>query len=141
MKYRVIGIRRSNGQEVDQVVDAITAANAAVMAQQAGVVVTGVFDEEGTACPFPLVNIGPESSSGPDQGARYERPEKWSPGVAAILSFFWPGLGQMYKGQVLNGLAWMMVTFFGYFLLIVPGFILHLFCIAGAYSGDPTRRA
>jgi hypothetical protein len=27
----------------------------------------------------------------------------------------------------------------GYFVLIVPGLVLHLFCIIGAASGDPTK--
>lgn len=64
---------------------------------------------------------------------------RWSPGVAALLSFLWPGLGQLYKGQVLNGLVWMAVVFIGYVCFIVPGLILHLCCILGAASGDPYR--
>jgi hypothetical protein len=56
---------------------------------------------------------------------------KWSPGVAALLSLLIPGAGQMYKGQGVNGLT-------GY-LLIVPGLILHICCIFGAASGDPTK--
>lgn len=65
---------------------------------------------------------------------------RWSPGVAALLSFIWPGLGQMYKGQVINGIAWMLLVITGYFALIIPGVVLHLFCIIGAASGDPYRR-
>jgi TM2 domain-containing membrane protein YozV len=65
---------------------------------------------------------------------------KWSPAVAAILSFFFPGIGQIYKGQVLNGLAWMFLVPLGYFFLIIPGLVLHLCCVLGAAMGDPYRR-
>ncbi len=67
---------------------------------------------------------------------RRPRPQqRWNPGVAALLSFFFPGLGQMYKGQVLKGFAWMFIVLFGYSCLI-PGFILHIICIFGAASGS-----
>jgi TM2 domain-containing membrane protein YozV len=32
------------------------------------------------------------------------------PGVAAVLSFFIPGVGQIYNGDVLRGLFWLIVT-------------------------------
>jgi hypothetical protein len=36
---------------------------------------------------------------------RRTRPvQHWNPGIAAVLSFLIPGLGQMYKGQEINGL-------------------------------------
>ncbi len=63
--------------------------------------------------------------------------QKWSPGLAAVLSFFIPGLGQLYKGQILNGIVWFFLVGFGYLALILPGLILHLFCILGALSGNP----
>lgn len=64
---------------------------------------------------------------------------KWNAGVAAVLSLVIPGAGQMYKGQVGNGLVWLIFVVAGYFMLVVPGLILHLFCILGAASGDPTK--
>lgn len=64
---------------------------------------------------------------------------KWSPGVAALLSVLLPGLGQMYKGQLVNGLAWLILTAVGYVCLIVPGVVLHLCCVLGAAMGDPYR--
>ncbi len=33
-----------------------------------------------------------------------------SPGVAAVLSFFVPGVGQFYNGKFLRGLFWLIVT-------------------------------
>jgi hypothetical protein len=66
-------------------------------------------------------------------------PRKWSPGVAALLSLVIPGAGQMYKGQVGSGLVWFFCIVTGYFLLVVPGFVLHIICIFTAASGDPTK--
>lgn len=59
----------------------------------------------------------------------------WSPGVAAVLSFFIPGLGHLYKGYVGRGIVLFLVTILGYVFLIVPGLIIHIFLIADAYSG------
>lgn len=64
----------------------------------------------------------------------------WSAGVAAVLSFIIPGLGQLYKGQLFNGLAWFCVVVAAYMLFIIPGLFMHLFCVVGALSGDPYRR-
>jgi len=63
--------------------------------------------------------------------------QRWSPGLAAVLSFLVPGLGQVYKGQVLNGVVWFFLVGFGYLALILPGMLLHFFCIVGAASGNP----
>ena len=32
------------------------------------------------------------------------------PGVAAVLSFFIPGLGQFYNGKILRGIFWLIIT-------------------------------
>lgn len=61
---------------------------------------------------------------------------QWSPGVAALLSLVIPGAGQMYKGQIFNGLFWLAVVVIGYFAMVVPGIVLHLMCIVGAASGS-----
>ncbi len=60
----------------------------------------------------------------------------WSPGLAALLSFFLPGLGQLYKGQIINGIVWFVFVSMGYVALVVPGLILHFFCVLGALSGN-----
>jgi hypothetical protein len=60
--------------------------------------------------------------------------------VAAVLSVLIPGLGQVYKGQILNGLLWFIVAVIGYTMLIVPGLVVHLCCVIGAASGDPRKR-
>lgn len=60
------------------------------------------------------------------------RQNTFHPGLAAILSLFVPGLGQLYKGQIINAIVWFVIVLVGYFLLIIPGIVLHLLCIFGA---------
>ena len=64
---------------------------------------------------------------------------RWSQGVAALLSFVIPGAGQIYKGNVFRGLLWFVIVAAGYFLLVLPGIILHLLCILAAATGNPYR--
>ncbi|RIK63832.1 MAG: hypothetical protein DCC65_15235 [Planctomycetota bacterium] len=67
------------------------------------------------------------------------RPVLWSPGIAAVLSFFIPGLGQLYKRQILRAILWFASVSAGYFFFLLPGIVLHLFCVIGATMGDPTE--
>jgi hypothetical protein len=60
-----------------------------------------------------------------------------SNGVAAVLSLVIPGAGQMYKGHVGTGVAWMFFTFLGYLALIIPGLVMHLVCVLNAASLEP----
>ena len=64
--------------------------------------------------------------------------QKWSPGVAAVLSLVIPGAGQMYKGSIGGGLCWLLFVVIGYALMVVPGLILHLICIVNTASGNAT---
>lgn len=57
----------------------------------------------------------------------------FDPSTAAFLSFLIPGWGQMRRGKMIAGWIWMVVVILGYFLLIVPGLILHVICILEAY--------
>jgi TM2 domain-containing membrane protein YozV len=54
-----------------------------------------------------------------------------SPGLAAVLSLFVPGAGQLYAGRPLAALMWFLVVTAGYALLL-PGLILHMFSIISA---------
>ena len=63
--------------------------------------------------------------------------QRWSPALAAVLSFLVPGLGQFYKGQFINAIVWFFLVGVGYLALILPGMLLHFFCIVGAASGNP----
>jgi TM2 domain-containing membrane protein YozV len=56
-----------------------------------------------------------------------------NPGLAAVASLFIPGAGQLYTGRAIAALLWFMVVTAGY-ALILPGLILHLFCVVSAAS-------
>ena len=57
-----------------------------------------------------------------------------SPGVAAVLSVLVPGLGHVYSGRLGVGAIWFLVTGFAYWAILVPGFLVHAFCIWSAYE-------
>jgi TM2 domain-containing membrane protein YozV len=65
--------------------------------------------------------------------------EKWNRGVAAVLSLVFPGIGQAYKGQVFNALAWLVVAGGAYYFNPLLGIVMHVLCIVGAASGDTTK--
>jgi TM2 domain-containing membrane protein YozV/ribosomal protein L40E len=54
--------------------------------------------------------------------------------LALAGSTFVPGLGQVYEGNILRGYLVFLGTFFGFFLLIIPGIIIWLYGIYDAYS-------
>ena len=58
-----------------------------------------------------------------------------SPGVAAVLSVLLPGLGQVYNGRLLAGALWFLATGFGYWAILVPGFLIHAACVVCAFQG------
>jgi TM2 domain-containing membrane protein YozV len=62
-----------------------------------------------------------------------------NPGLAAVLSFFWMGLGQIYNGQLAKGILFMIVYGFSWVLMFVLiGFIttpiLFIYGIWDAYT-------
>lgn len=62
-----------------------------------------------------------------------------SPGVAAVLSFFWAGLGQIYNGEIGKGILFMVLYLVSAFLMFaVIGFIttpiLWIFGMVDAYK-------
>ena len=81
----------------------------------------------------------PAGQASPGQVVVINQPpvQRWSPGMAAVLSFFLPCLGQLYKGQFINAIVWFFMVMCGYAALIVPGVVLHFFCVLGALSGNP----
>jgi TM2 domain-containing membrane protein YozV len=62
-----------------------------------------------------------------------------SDGIAAVLSLFIPGAGQMYKGRLGQGFLWLGATVVGYLLLILPGLAIHFICIWAAYATTPVE--
>jgi TM2 domain-containing membrane protein YozV len=63
------------------------------------------------------------------------RAGKPNPGVAAVLSFFIPGVGQIYNGAFLRGIFWLVVTP-GLWLWSAGtlGWIFHLLAAYTAYG-------
>ena len=57
-----------------------------------------------------------------------------SPGIAAVLSVIFPGLGHLYSGRLGSGLLWFLATSFGYWAILVPGFLLHVLAVYFAYQ-------
>ena len=59
-----------------------------------------------------------------------------NPGVSAVLSFFFTGLGQIYNGQLAKGLVFMAVGFLNILLaFILIGFVTGpVFWIYGMYD-------
>jgi TM2 domain-containing membrane protein YozV len=45
--------------------------------------------------------------------------DRKNPGVAAVLSFFWTGLGQIYNGQILKGIVLILVQAVNFLLIFV----------------------
>jgi TM2 domain-containing membrane protein YozV len=58
-----------------------------------------------------------------------------NPGVAAILSFFIPGAGQIYNGKFLRGVFWLIITP-GLWLASAGfwGWVCHIIAAYTAYS-------
>lgn len=55
-----------------------------------------------------------------------------SPGIAVLLSFIWPGLGQLYNGQAHNGIAFAIAQLI---LWMILGPIMWLGILAQSLTG------
>jgi len=55
-------------------------------------------------------------------------------GIAAILSLFVPGLGQLIKGQIIKGIVFFVGIVISMPTIIIP-LVLWIICIMDAYSG------
>lgn len=79
------------------------------------------------------VNLGIQNVPAPMPAPSRPVPVRYlNPGTAGVLSFVWPGAGQIYTGRVGAGIGWMIGTFLGYLLFIIPGVLLHILCIFSA---------
>jgi hypothetical protein len=56
----------------------------------------------------------------------------FSRGLAMLLSFCLPGMGQIYRGDTRKGVNWMLGTLAAYCCVILPGLVVHLLCIIDA---------
>ncbi|HEY3421800.1 MAG TPA: hypothetical protein VGK13_01480 [Methanocellaceae archaeon] len=60
---------------------------------------------------------------------------KKEPLLAAIGSFFFPGLGQVYNGEgMVKGLMYLIGTLVGTLIFIIPGLAIWLYGIYNAYK-------
>lgn len=60
------------------------------------------------------------------------RERRFSSIIAGLLSIVIPGLGQLYKGQLLWAIVWFLIVPAGYWFFVIPGIILHVLCVLGA---------
>ncbi len=69
------------------------------------------------------------------------QPQK-NPGFAVVLSFFVPGLGQIYNGQIMKGIIFIVLaSFFGFLTVFLIGYILYpLFWIYNLYDAYNTAK-
>lgn len=57
--------------------------------------------------------------------------EKQNPGMAAVLSFVFNGLGQIYNGQIAKGLVIMLVSSIAMMVMLIGAVFLGHFIITG----------
>ena len=86
--------------------------------------------------------ISREAEICPKCGVRQKTNLQKNPGVAAVLSALWVGLGQIYNGQIGKGLLFMVLQILNCLLLfIVIGFItVPAFWIYGIYDAYKTAQ-
>jgi len=66
-----------------------------------------------------------------------------SPGVAAVLSFLWPGLGQIYNGEGLKAVLFILAQIVNLLLTAIlvgflTGFVVWIWAMVDAYKGAET---
>lgn len=88
------------------------------------------IDDKAEICPKCGVRVKPISIS----------IEKKSSGIAAIASFFVPGLGQIYNGEIGKGIMYIIIGIvFALMMFVFIGFILYpLFWIYNIYDAYST---
>jgi TM2 domain-containing membrane protein YozV len=70
-----------------------------------------------------------------------ERKDMSNPGTAAVLSFFIPGVGQIYNGKILRGIFWLIITP-GFWIGTggTLGWVCHIISAYTAYSYAKSHR-
>jgi hypothetical protein len=75
-----------------------------------------------------------------EQRSTSPRPRRWKVKrrflhwQAALMSLVIPGLGQIYKGRVAAGAAWLLIVVGCYVLVGYPALLVHLMCVVTAGS-------
>ena len=97
-------------------------------------------------CPHCGAQIDPQAEICPKCGVRVKQvpagAERKSPGLAAVLSFLFTGLGQIYNGQIGKGIAFVVIGIILLFtIIILIGFILYpIFWIYNIYDAYQTAK-
>lgn len=60
-------------------------------------------------------------------------------GLAAVLNFLIPGLGYIYRGEMVKAFFGFAITMAAYAFLIVPGFFVHAFIVWDASRMTQTK--
>jgi TM2 domain-containing membrane protein YozV len=86
----------------------------------------------------------PDAEICPSCGVRIKEPampkyipepiEEKSAGIAALCSFFIPGLGQVYNGNLEKGVIVLIGTLIGAIFLLIPGIVVWIYGIYDAYT-------
>ena len=79
---------------------------------------------------IPIRTSPPQNTGEPIQKPSYLK----SPGLAAFISFFFPGAGHIYDGQSKKGFLLLIGTFIGAILLLIPGIIVWFYGIYDSYK-------
>jgi TM2 domain-containing membrane protein YozV len=83
-------------------------------------------------CGAAIAAVSPAPASAAVTAAAAQK-EK-NPWISTILSFFFPGLGSVYNGDTVKGVAIYIGAIIGLFLFIVPGVIVWLYGMYDAYT-------
>jgi hypothetical protein len=57
-----------------------------------------------------------------------------NPALAAVASFLWTGMGQVYTGNLMKGFAFLIGAIIGSLVFTIPGFIVWAYGIYDAYT-------
>ena len=77
--------------------------------------------------------ISPKAELCPECGVRLKPDSEKSPGIAALCSFLFTGLGQVYNGNFGRGVLILLGTAVGYLFFIIPGLAVYVYGIYDAY--------
>lgn len=94
------------------------------------------IDKNAEICPKCGVRVAPP----PPSVASVQTRERKSPGLAAVLSVIFIGLGQIYNGQIGKGIGFLIIGIvFVALMIVLIGFILYpLFWIYNIYDAYKT---
>jgi len=84
--------------------------------------------------PAPASQAAAPAASQPAYAQQPAPAQKKDTAIAAIASFLFPGLGQVYNGGFVRGLCFFFGTIIGYLFFAIPGIIIWIYGIYDAYK-------